>query len=181
MIPLVQKGDEVMSIGTTIARARKEKGITQEQLAWDLGVSREAQSKYETGARRFPEDLRSKVVQKLDDPDLYIEMAVEATGGVAIPILNGDYIDRHRAAMKDLVQYETNEALEKLAQTSLIKPVQFATEQDKEEMKRVIKELLDAVCSMINMIAVLCREYGFSMKEIYRSWFVTLKARRMRK
>ncbi len=38
-----------MTIGQTIAKLRKERGMTQEQLARQLYVSRQAVSKWETG------------------------------------------------------------------------------------------------------------------------------------
>lgn len=38
-----------MTIGQTIAQLRKERGLTQEQLAERLLVSRQAVSKWETG------------------------------------------------------------------------------------------------------------------------------------
>ena len=38
-----------MELGTKIAALRKEKGLTQEQLAAKLGISAPAVSKWETG------------------------------------------------------------------------------------------------------------------------------------
>nr|BDD46671.1 hypothetical protein 14 [Bacillales bacterium] len=170
-----------MSVGKTIANARREKDITQQQLSMDLYCSREAVSKYETGDRPIPEDLRPKISQRVDHPYVYLEMQLEATGGVGIPVFNGDYIDKHPAAMKDLVQNETNEALDHLGQACMIKPAHMRSEQEKQEMLKVIMELLDSVASMMNLIAVICKEYKFSMKEIFKSWRATLKARRMSK
>jgi transcriptional regulator with XRE-family HTH domain len=170
-----------MSTGQAVAQARKDKGYTQDQLSMDLYCSREAVSKYETGDRTIPKDLRPKISQTLDDPFLYIEMAVEATGKVSTPVLNGEYIDRHPASMKDLVQREANEALEHLDKACMIKPIHLRTDQEKQEMKQVVMELLDAIVSMKNLVAVICKEYKFSMKEIFETWRVTLKARKWKK
>lgn len=43
-----------MTLGEKLAKARKEKNITQEQLADNLGVSRQAISKWESGVT-YPE------------------------------------------------------------------------------------------------------------------------------
>lgn len=177
---LVQKGDGKMSIGKVLADAREGK-YTQEQLSFELPISREAISKYETGDRKIPQDLRPVFSLKLDDPYLYMEMAAEATGKVAIPVLNGDYIDKHPASMSYLVQREADEALEHIRNMDWIKPVSMRTEEEKEEMRKALMEVLDCIVSMKNLVAVICKEYKFSMKEIFQAWIVTLKARRWKK
>lgn len=169
-----------MSIGKALANAREGK-YTQEELSFELPVSREAISKYETENRRIPKDLMPRFSQTLDEPYFYMEMAAEATGKVSIPVLNGDYIDRHPASMKDLVQRETNEALDNLERVSMIKPVHLRTDEERQEMRKVVMELLDSIASMMNLVAVICKEYKFSMKEIFQAWRATLKARKWNK
>ena len=44
-----KKGDSTMTLGEKIASARKEKGMTQEMLAEQLGVTRQAVARWETG------------------------------------------------------------------------------------------------------------------------------------
>lgn len=44
-----RKGDSAMTLGEKIASARKEKGMTQEMLAEQLGVTRQAVARWETG------------------------------------------------------------------------------------------------------------------------------------
>lgn len=44
-----RKGDSTMTLGEKIASARKEKGMTQEMLAEQLGVTRQAVARWETG------------------------------------------------------------------------------------------------------------------------------------
>jgi transcriptional regulator with XRE-family HTH domain len=168
-----------MSAGEAVAQARKDKGVTQDQLSMNLYCSREAVSKYETGDRKIPKDLRPSISQALDDPHLYMEMAMEATGRVGIPVLNGDYIDKHPASMSFLVQREADEALDHVRQMDWVKPVEMRTDQEKQDMRKVVMELLDSIASMMNLVAVICKVYKFSMKEIFEAWRVTLKARRM--
>jgi transcriptional regulator with XRE-family HTH domain len=170
-----------MKIGEELAMARKRQGLTQEQLALELPVSRESIAKYETGARRLPEDLRRPIAQTIDDEEFYFRTWGDAAGEVAIPYLNGDYVDQHPASMAFLVKRETNEALEQLSQVCWVKPIHTRTDTELEEMKRVIFEALDAAASLINLVAVICRECGFSMKKIFTEWRLSLKARRLEK
>lgn len=54
------------SIGTTILRLRKEKGITQEQLAGMIGISAGAVSKWETGNSKPDIDLLAPLARALN-------------------------------------------------------------------------------------------------------------------
>jgi transcriptional regulator with XRE-family HTH domain len=170
-----------MKIGEELARARKRQGISQEQLAIDLPVSRESIAKYETAARRLPDDMRRPIAQQIDDEEFYFKTWGEATGEVSIPFLNGDFVDHHPASMAFLVQRETDEATEQLQRVCWAKPVHTINELEKEEVKRAIFETLDAATSMINLVAVICREHQFSMRKIFKEWRLTLKVRRMEK
>lgn len=170
-----------MAIGQQLADARKRQGITQEQLALDLPVSRESIAKYEVGSRTFQKDLFKPIAEALDDPEFYFSTWNEAAGHVSIPYFNGDYIDQHPASMKYLVQRETNEALDHMERICWSKPVKARTETEREEMKRVINEILDAAASMINLVAILCREYDFSMKSVYKQWWSSIKVRRWKR
>lgn len=178
---VVRKGRGFLSVGQAISQSRKEKGITQQQLAMKWNYSREAISKYETEDRGFPEELRQVACNDLDDPYVITAVEEEATGGLNIPDINGDYIDTHPAALSYLVQREADEALQHVRQMDWIKPVKHRSEQEKQEMYKVLLELLDAVASMKKLIAVICKEYKFSIKELIKAWRITLKARYWKK
>lgn len=170
-----------MKIGEELAKARKRQGITQEQLSYDLPVSRESIAKYETGARKLPDDLRCVVAEAVDDVEFFFASWQDAAGEASIPFFNGDYIDRHPASMVFLVKHETGEALERLKDVSWVKPVHTRTTDEKEEMQKVLFELLDAAASTINLVAVVSRDYGFSLRKIFKQWRLTLKIRKYQK
>lgn len=170
-----------MSIGEELAMARKRQGITQEQLSFELPVSRESLAKYEIGSRKYPDDMRPIIAQQIDDVEFYFVTWNDAAGVVSLPYLNGDYIDQHPASMAFLVNKETDEAIEQLRRVCWTKPIHTVNEAEKEEVKKAIFETLDAAASMINLVAVICREYHFSMKSLFKEWRMTLKARRMEK
>jgi len=170
-----------MTYGTTLKKALKATHTKRSDIAEETHYSDKSITAWANDTRTISAQALTKVATKLDYPDLYLESAVKATDGVAIPLLDGDYITRSPSGMKELVEYETREALDKLEHTRMLKPAVFATEADREDMKQVIYESLDASCSMINMIAVLCKEYDISMRDLYKKWFITLKNRRFKK
>jgi len=170
-----------MAIGDLLSNARKRQGMTQEDLAADVNYSREAIAKYETGARKLPKELYQEVTLSVDDPQFYFETWEAVSGVVSIPYFDGDYIDRHPASMHYLVRKETTEALEQLNSVCWVKPANVRTDDEREEMKKVLMEVLDAAASMINLVACVCKEYRFSMKDIFRAWNVTMKIRKFNK
>lgn len=170
-----------MAIGTEMAAARKRMNLTQEDLGMGINYSRESVAKFEAGTRNIPKGIYREVAQTIDDPEYYFLTQEEATGHVSIPYFNGDFVDHHPSSMKHLVQIETNEALNHLEKACWYKPIHNRTDTEKEEMRKVLRELLDAAASMINLVAVICREYDFSMKDVFKEWRVSLKIRRFRK
>ncbi|OAH53864.1 transcriptional regulator [Domibacillus aminovorans] len=169
-----------MTIGRKIADARKRTGHSQRSLSEmeEVAVSKESIAKYEKGTRTFPKDMYPRVAGALDDPQFYFETWQETTGYVSIPYFNGAVIDRHPAAMVHLVKSETVEAIDQVEMVCWYKPSENRTEHEKEDVRQVIKELLDAAASMINLAAELCKDNGFSMKSLFREWRVSLKARK---
>jgi transcriptional regulator with XRE-family HTH domain len=170
-----------VAIGEEIAEARKRKGITQQDLSTMINYSRESVAKYETGSRNVPKDLYEGITNSIDDPEFYFSVWKETAGHVSIPFFDGDYIDKHPASMRYLVQQETTEALNQLNEICWAKPVQQQGKDERERIKYVLQEQLDAAGSMINLVAVMCKEYGFSMKDIFRSWNMSLKVRKYNK
>lgn len=151
--------------------------MSQQELAKKIHVDRTTVGKYENGKRRIPKDIRPELAKALDDPVVYFAAEEEATGGVTLPYLDGDKIDHSPAAMKELVQWEVNEALEKLKDAHLYKPAGCWSEDEKGNMRTVLYELLDAATSLENLVAVACENYGFSTKKIYLGWRATVKQR----
>jgi transcriptional regulator with XRE-family HTH domain len=167
--------------GEELASARKRQGLTQQQLSFKLPISRESIAKYETGRQGFPKDLRSITAEAIDDEEYYFVRWNESAGDVSIPYLNGEFIEHHPTSMMLLVKRESTEAMDHLERACWFKPVQAQTESEREEMKRVVFEVLDAAASMINLVALITKEYGFSMVQIFKQWRLTLKARRLQK
>lgn len=63
--PRPKQDHVVKAIGERLARFRKERGVTQVELAEELGVSQVNVSAYERGLLRFPSDLLARAAQVL--------------------------------------------------------------------------------------------------------------------
>jgi transcriptional regulator with XRE-family HTH domain len=170
-----------LSIGQKLKNAMKSNAVKEAELAVDVHYSRQAVSAWANERRRVPGDVFQKLSAKFDDPDLVMEIGMLATDGVSLPPLDGEYVRQDSLAMIDLTQKETREAMEKLAHAQLYKPPEYVTERDKQEIQNINEEVLEAACSMVNLVRVNCQEYGLSFRSTFQRLEVTLKARRMRK
>ncbi|MEH7490863.1 helix-turn-helix domain-containing protein [Neobacillus niacini] len=170
-----------MAFGEAIAEARKRQEKTQQDLSHGINYSREAVSKFETGDRPIPKEVIPKISQNIDDPQLYFETWKESSGFVSIPYFDGDYIDQHPTSMMYLVKKETFEALEAMESAAWSKPAAMYSNGEKDHMKQVLKENLDAAASMINLVACVCKIHDFSMRDLFREWNVSLKIRKFNK
>lgn len=170
-----------MEIGHIVAEARMRSSFTKASIASELDYSASYVDKWERGERSIPQHVLPKLAEKLDDVELYFATWQEAAGGVSLPLLNGDYVDHHPTSMMIMAKQETREALEQIKQVCWVKPAHVRDDRDKEELKKAIFEVLDAATSMINLVAVICREHKFSMRKIFKEWRLTLKARRLAK
>ncbi|MBO0962528.1 helix-turn-helix transcriptional regulator [Neobacillus sp. MM2021_6] len=170
-----------MAIGASIAEARKRQEKTQLDVSHGINYSREALSKFETGDREIPKEIIPKIAQNIDDPRLYFDTWKDSSGFVSVPYFDGDYIDQHPTSMMYLVQKETAEALEAIESAVWSKPASMFSQEEKDHMKQVLKENLDAAASMINLVASMCKAHDFSMRDLFREWNVSLKIRKFNK
>lgn len=67
--------------------------------------------------------------------------------------------------------------MKSMEKTCWFKPADQYSELEKEEIQKIMKELLDAAASIMNLVAALCKEHRFSMKTIFRQWRASVKAR----
>jgi transcriptional regulator with XRE-family HTH domain len=167
-----------MAIGEAMSAARKRKGMSQQNLSKECNYSRESIAKYETGSRKLPREMYATVTQKIDDPEFYFDTWGETTGFVSIPYFNGENIDRHPSSMVFLVKQEIEEAMERLDEVCWAKPVRAYADSERQQLTTTLHEGLDAAASLVNMVACICEYHEISMKDLFRSWHVSLKSRK---
>ncbi|MFC7061660.1 XRE family transcriptional regulator [Halobacillus seohaensis] len=170
-----------MTIENELVKARNRQDTTQLELSFDTNYCRETISKVETKDRKYQPEMRKAFSESLDDPEFYFHTWEESTGYVHMPYLDGDHIQHDPIHMRYFAEQETQEALENLDHVKWHKPIQANSDLEREEVKQVIKEILDSSVSQINLVAALCKEYDFSMKKLFKEWLISLKARRLKK
>lgn len=91
--------------------ARDKKGLSQEFIASQLGVSQSNYSKYERGDTEIPTDLVEKVINIVKEPRLKIEYVTERRLGLFnLPLL--DNIDENYTTVLDCLIEEMEEAIQ---------------------------------------------------------------------
>lgn len=154
-------------IGGALRKLREAEELTQEQLAFDLNVSKQLVSHIENGRRKMQEDIARAALTTYDCPEVATELIYEFSGGYTSPLLSGKAIERHRLALEEFAIQETKEAIKILDEVSLIKPPGETTKEERERIAQVIDELIDAEAAINNLKAVLAKEYRISLKKRY--------------
>jgi len=162
------------SFGRELAEARKRKELSQEELSSRHFIARSSVAGWETERRNVPDEAVKELTMELDDVDLYFSAWRHVSGDVSIPLMDGKNIDIHSSSMVFLVKQETKEALESVENTHWHLPFEM---RNKEDTEKTINELLDAIASMLNLVACLCREQKLPMVRIFRKWQVSMKNR----
>lgn len=168
-----------MSIGDVYYEYRTNKGMTQQEFADEVEVNRSSFAKVENGTRKAPKDLMARTAEQFDDPRLYIAAAEEVTGGASVPYLDG--ADLHKAATHYKSLEEGEEALAAMRMAPIMKRKDQMTEADRAAVKAAIMENIEAITAFTHHIMVLCREYGFSWRGVWKEHRAELKAKQYMK
>jgi transcriptional regulator with XRE-family HTH domain len=169
-----------MSVGVVQKEARRASGVTQKELGRRLHLSRSMIAEIEAGRKRLPRDVARKAVEILNCGFYALEVAAEIAG-IGIGKLDGDSIDLHRSALKEKSLEELQEAMTQISATSLSKKPDRIDRIARDEIYKVIEESMDAVVVLMNFIASICQEYGFSWKEVWQKERRKLEAKGYKK
>lgn len=159
-----------MKVSTALRLARERAGMTQAQLGRRVGYSANMVSAVECGDRVLAPDVAARTRDLLDDPELYMAMAEEATGGVMVPIvLDGPRVDLHRMSTGRKAIEEFSEAIRALAQGKFLINAQGPEDlrdEDRVQLRAICRETLQAATAAVNTVRVMCLAYGLSPREI---------------
>jgi len=156
---------ESVYAASAIETLQKEEGLEGVQLAMDLNVSPQLISNIKHGHRKLQKDIAKASLTTYDSPMYAMELLYEFSDGYTSPVLKGKAIEHHRLALEEFANEQMEEAQRILKEVSFIKPPGETTEQEKERIKEVIYELLDAETAISNLKAVLVDEYNISLKK----------------
>ncbi|RJS60148.1 helix-turn-helix transcriptional regulator [Bacillus sp. PK3_68] len=157
-------------VGSAVTSLLEEEGMTNGQMAFDLNVSPQLISHYKTDRRPMQQDIAKQSIEVYgDSPEFRSELLYEFSNGYTSPVLKGPTIERHRLAMEANAEREIKEALQKIEEVCLAKPPGVTTAEERENIEKLVDELVEARAFIDNLVMMLEREYNIPiMKRIQR-------------
>lgn len=171
-----------MYASSVLTEVRQLRGMTQQDVGDFLFKSKVDICKFEKGKStlgRF--ETMQSLGPRLDDPWFYLAAIFELTGGpFATRKLDGD-VDLHRAVVWRKTIEELTEAAESAeeAEVILIPPV-AASDEQKQVVYDMLLQLIDARVALDHMLAVGCRDYGFSINQLFIDHDTKMETRKYR-
>jgi transcriptional regulator with XRE-family HTH domain len=162
---LAKGGNFKMPIGKEIKRLRGRD--SQQQLAFDLNVSRESVSAYETERAKVPKDITQQLMSRFDDGHFALELAHDYTGGSWAPALNGPAVDLYKTSVQNKTIEEIQEAYESIKKAVLNVQPNFIGNFEKQDIEKSLDEAADAVTALNTYIMVICKEYRISWIKVW--------------
>lgn len=150
-------------------------GSTQQKLANEMNVSREAISRYETSKDKINVNVAQRISKKYDDPRFAMTLQHEYTSTGPI-WLDGPNIDLHRSAVKEKTLEELEEAIHKLRSTSLVKPMNNLTAYELHDVREALNELVEAQTAISHLVAVVCMEANINYAGLWENHYRALKS-----
>lgn len=167
----------MMKVGKTLKDMRLRQGLTQENIANELHVSKQLVSHLENNRRNMTEDLVKSSIHTFDDAQFGFEMAHETASDYITPLATANKgIEWHRLALEEAFKREAKEAIEHFDKVSLLKHPDFATKEEIEQIKAGVKELLDVQIAINSFLARLEQAYPISIKKCMQKRIATWKA-----
>ncbi|MFL0198328.1 helix-turn-helix domain-containing protein [Clostridium sp. WILCCON 0269] len=156
-------------IGVAIKEAREERGMTQEELGQISFLSNKTISAIETGRRSLTRDNLKTICKKLDDPRIYFQAASEVTEDVfRLNWLDGEAADLHRAAVREKVLEELDEAVQAITVIKTYKNPKTCSRKDIEDIVQSIQETIDVYNASAIYIAVMCKAFNLDIREMFK-------------
>lgn len=160
---------------TSTLREMRE-GQTQDQLALDLNVSREAVSKWENGRAKIPADIAEAMMGRKENP--WFALAIRSEYTKTGPMqLNGPNVDLHRSSVREKTIEEVSELLACLNKFSFAKPLKNLSDWEKPELHTLLEEAVEAITGLEHLVAVVCEEAEISYMETWQKHHQQLRAK----
>jgi hypothetical protein len=156
-----------MAIGKAIKSMRGKE--SQLKLSFDLSVSRESVSAYETERAAVPPDISQKLMERYDDPFYAMIVANEYTNGSWVRPLDGMHVDLHRSSVVAKTQEEIQEILEYMRSISVVNHPGSMPEHEKQQLKETLIQAIDGITALSHYVSVICKDYGFSWNELWQT------------
>src|SRR5690606_21387198 len=112
-----------------------------------------------------------------DNPSYTMDILYEFSSGFTSPVLRGKNIEQHRLAFSANAKREIEESLEMLQQVCLAKPPSSLDPNEKESVKNLMDEFLEARIHIDNLLMQLQVEYKISIKDRIKGLIPRWKAK----
>ncbi|WP_164219308.1 helix-turn-helix transcriptional regulator [Virgibacillus sp. YIM 98842] len=167
-----------MKVGKHLKGLRDRKDYTQENVATDLHISKPLVSHLEKDRRNMTKELAKQSVAAFNDAQYGFEIARETARDYITPLATANKaIEWHRLALEETFKREAAEAIEHFNNVSLAKHPDFATDEEIQEIKIGVKELLDVQTTINSFIARLEQVYPVTVKECMQKRLPEWKAK----
>lgn len=131
------------------------------------------------GTRKASEPVMKAAVQHYDDGQLFLAAAAEVTGGASAPWL--DNVDLHRASVLLKTLEEMREVMDASGYAPISKTNEQINDTERQQIKRLLMETVEAITALTHLVAVLCKEYSFSWLGTWKEHRAELKSKKYMK
>lgn len=157
------------AIGDALRDARTRAGLRQRQIG-ELGhITNRTVCDVEVGRRPLAPDVTRRIVSQIDDGRLIMAAAEDITAGAESPWLDGPAADLSRVTAWVKTLEEMREAMEagERALSHVCRTPSAASDEDLASIKQALGEFLEALTAGKTVVAVACREYGISYRQLW--------------
>lgn len=162
--------------GRALGEMLERSGDTRGKVGRVVHVDPSLIGKIVKGSRRPSKEVMRDTAQHYDDGQLYIAAAGEVTGGAFAPWL--DNVDLHRASVLFKTVEEMKEVLVASTEAPISKTNEQINEEERQQIKRLLMETVEAITALTHLAAVLCKEYSFSWLGTWKEHRAYLKSKK---
>ena len=167
-----------MAIGhfpTALQEAMKRQGHSLAQTGKVAHVDGSQVGKIIKGTRKASEPVMRAAAEYYDDGQLFLAAAAEVTGGASAPWL--DNVDLHRASVLFKTIEEMQEVLDASGKAPISKTNSQINETERQQIKRLLMETVEAITALTHLAAAICKEYSFSWLGTWKEHRAELKTK----
>lgn len=165
--------------GPALDAVLKRTGNTRGDAGQIIHVDASLVGKIAKGSRKPSNLVMRAATEHYDDGQLYLAAAAEVTGGASAPWL--DNVDLHRASVLFKTIEEMKEVLVASDQVPISKTNDQINDSERNQIKRLLMEIVEAITALTLLAAVICREYSFSWLGTWKEHRAELKAKKYMK
>lgn len=154
-----------MSVRAALEEALRARRLSQTEFGPRVGYTPSMLSDIVCGRRVMAPDVARKAARLLDYPRLYVELALDATGGVGPRWFDGEGVDRHHMSRLHETMAEAQGLLEALGEARSISLA--PSEAMREEGRAIADRLTDIIDEATNLLGQICLECGVSYTAVW--------------